>query len=198
MNYSQMMNSAYRFITSSGGTELLGDNDFINFMNMSQGMIVAMYDWPFLKDELDITPTSPATTFTLPRELYKEYEVKGITSSGGEVYLSPASDQLDSNEYNIFASTIKTKEEYATLRIHGSWGLTEIENNDSSLNSAIPLPHILQGALYHLLIAHALPVYIDTGHNTARFHYDVANIMIEMAAKKYGGQKGTKFVRPSQ
>lgn len=197
MTYQDILSSVYSFVTSAGGTELLSRNDIVNFMNMAIGNLVAISDWSFLKDEKTITSSVPSTTFTLPCELYNEYTVYGI-KDGAETLLSPSGGVPETREYDVSNLVFTTYEEYDSVRIHGNWGMATIENTDEFIVQEIPLPNILLGALYNYTIAYALPVYIDTGHTTARYHYDLANILVEAAAKKFAAQKSTNFVRPTR
>jgi hypothetical protein len=59
------------------------------------------------------------------------------------------------------------------------------------------MPLLLQGALYHFLLSHCLPVFLADGEPSAKFHHDIALSLIERATMKYAGQKNTRSLSPS-
>jgi hypothetical protein len=196
MIYQNIINTAYNALGSTGGTELLGDSDLVFFLNNGLSFIDMRMDWPFLKTEKTITPTSASTTFTLPTELYVVYEVNGVLDGEEHPLHEAGRPQQDDNTYKLYNRTIVTKESYDAIKIYGNWGIATVENNETSLSQEIELPRGLLFALYNLILAQAMPVFLDNGFQISTYYYNTANNAIDGAIRKYSTQSGTKNIRP--
>lgn len=198
LNYQQLIDTAYHTIGSSGGTELIQKSDIVFYLNNSLSYIDSKHDWSFLKTEKTITLSSEGKVFTLPTDLYVVYEITGVSSDDSEKILYESGRSgVDDSSYKLLYNTVKTKEDFKSLKIFATWGMAYVNNTTEDLDNIIPLPRLLVFALYNLLLAQAMPSYLDDGYKLSGFHYQTADQAISGAIAKYSTQSGTRDLRPT-
>jgi hypothetical protein len=168
MTWGELQRALYDYVSSAGGSELIDSTDIKFFINMALGRAESLATWNILKEEKTITPASPATTFTLPAELYNIYTVK---IGNEEESLEEVKDNPGEGEYAVFFNTLKIGTTAASIKVSGEWGFPHFQNTEEFLATEIALPKAVIAGIYNLCISFILPIYSDTADVVGRINY---------------------------
>lgn len=197
-----MRDYVYHRIFQNASTEAVTDNDVVIALNTALFMLSANITHPLLSLEKRVTTTSPSKIFSFEADIKKINKIQGLKEGSEEwvqltqTYNEPRTfDECGMYEFQAYGSTVRTEEEFVSVKYNGESMLPYIQNTSESLSRNFPLGEFLAGAICEYCMSLLVPANITEGYNLAQYHESVFNKMINTASKVYSNVSGQKTLK---